>query len=211
MAAEDHFRPNVEPRRTDAQQRMHGKALAARAVVARRTEDVGADERPPLEPPERDFGPTPPLDDADHLERAERLERHDVVRYSEPPGDRGAVTVVPVEKLDDADDVLELVDAWVVDGIDQPRAALRGEGVRATFHELVLDPLRYGNHNSAQRSTCGKPFARAAATRSSTLYGMLRNSTASVSSSTIAYSQRRAVPIAPTQNHNVRSKRRSHC
>ena len=59
--------------------------------------------------------------------------------------------------------------------------------VRRALEEAVFDPFRYVFHETR------------------------RNSTASVSLSTSAYSHRRPVPIAPTQNHSVRSKRRSHC
>ena len=194
---------DVELRRPQAQERMHAEALVARAEVARRADGVAAGERALAGPPQRHLAPRTSETQRQELERPEALLGDDVVRDPQPARDRGAVPVVPVEQLDDADHVFELFDSRPVDRVDDPRSAIRAERVRGALEELVLDPLRYGNHNSAQRSTRGKPFALASAISASTSYGMLRNSTASVSSSTSAYSHRRAVPTAPTQNHSV--------
>ena len=72
--------------------------------------------------------------------------------HSEALGDLLAVAVVPVEQLQHAGDVLELRDARVVDGVDEPGASLRDECVRRALEELVLNPLDYSVQDSTQRS-----------------------------------------------------------
>jgi hypothetical protein len=59
---------------------------------------------------------------------------------------------VAIEQLDHAGDVLEGVDARIVDGVDQPGASVGGERVRAALHELLLDPFLYAIHDATQRS-----------------------------------------------------------
>src|SRR3954469_3540575 len=190
---------------------MHPQPLVTGPVERRRPVRLRADQYPLVAPPERHLAPAPLQPHRQELEGAERLPRHRVVRDPEAGGDRGAVAVVPVEQLDHACDVFQLVDARPVYRIDQPRAGVGGERMGAALHELLLDPLRYAFHDSTQRSKYGKSFARAVAISSSTSNGMRRNSIARLSSSTSAYSHQRPTPTAPTQNHNVLSKRRNHC
>src|SRR6266545_7722113 len=177
---------------------MDAEPLAAGAEVACSAEDVRADEHALGRPPERDLSPAAAHADRQELERPERLLRHDVMRDAESVRERGAVAVVPVEELDDSGRRSRGTDALLqsvhVDRIDKPDAAAGHERVGAALHELVRDPaeagvgLVYRFHIAAQRSKPGKSSARAAAISSSTSNGIRRNSSASVSSSTSAYS-----------------------
>ena len=151
MSAEDHV--GVEPaellaRRRETQEWMHCETLPAREEVRRRPEHIRADEHVPLGPPERDLVPEAAADDRNEGERAERLSRQHVKANTEPFGKRGAVAVVAVLQLDHpgrtAGGADPLLDAFAVDGIDQPDAAVDDERMRAALHELVDDPAEAG-------------------------------------------------------------------
>ena len=122
---------------TQAPERVHGQPLVAGAVVAGGAERVGADERPPLGPPESAFAPA----EADRLERADAAARNRVVRDAETARDRAAVPRVPVEQLEHPARLAQrphpLVEALGIDRVDEPDAALVvTERVRAAAHEL---------------------------------------------------------------------------
>jgi hypothetical protein len=72
--------------------------------------------------------------------------------HAQAPRDRSAVAVVTVEQLEDSRDVVELVDARVVDRVDQPRATFDDKRMRSTLEELVLDPLDYSFQEATQWS-----------------------------------------------------------
>jgi len=123
---------------------MHRQPLIAGPVIRRSAEHIGADEHAAVGPPERDLVPRAAVPDGDAGERAQRPLRNNVVPDTEPSSEGGAVTVVPVEQLEDArggsrraNPLLETVS---VDGIDHPDPAVLDERVRATLHELVDDP-----------------------------------------------------------------------
>ncbi len=67
-----------------------------------------------------------------------------MVTNTEPPGEGRAVAVVPVEQLEDARRSARradsLLDAFSVDGVYDPDAAVLDERVRAPLHELRDDP-----------------------------------------------------------------------
>ena len=67
-----------------------------------------------------------------------------MVFHAEPARERGAVTVVTVEQLQDpgrfAGSTYSFFDAVTVDRIDQPDATVDDKRVRAALHELVHDP-----------------------------------------------------------------------
>jgi hypothetical protein len=148
VPAEDHLRPDVEPWRPEPHERVDSELLLSRPVVARCAECIGAREHTPLVPPKRDFV----LADPDEHERRDPLVWQHDAPDSEPLGDRFAVTIVAVEQLQHSGDVLKLVDARIVDGVNEPRAGLRDECVRRALEELVFDPLLYSVHESTQRS-----------------------------------------------------------
>ena len=85
-----------------------------------------------------------------------------MMRNAEPLGDLDAVATVAVEQLDDtgrrACGTHTLLHPGVVHRIDEPDTAVDDERVRATPHELVLDPaeagleLVYGVHLAAHAS-----------------------------------------------------------
>ncbi len=83
-------------------------------------------------------------DDWNEGERADRLSRYDVKANTEPSGKRGAIAVMAIQQLDDpgrtAGGADPLFDAFAVEGIDQPDAAVDDERMRAAVHELVDDP-----------------------------------------------------------------------
>ncbi len=83
------------------------------------------------------------------------------MRDAEPPGDGGAVAVVPVEQLDDPGGLPELPDAVVelgpVDDVEEPDAAVDLERVRGASHPLLRDPaagLRDLVDDPHARSSC---------------------------------------------------------
>ena len=67
-----------------------------------------------------------------------------MVTNTEPIGEGRAVSVVPVEKLEDARRSARcadsLLDAFRIDRVYEPDAAVLDERVRATLHELGDDP-----------------------------------------------------------------------
>lgn len=136
---------------------MHCEPLIAGPVVRRGAEHIGADEHAAAGPPERNLVPGAAVLDGDEGERAQRPLRNDVVPDTEAGGEGGAVTVVPVEQLQDtggcacsADSFLDTVP---VDGIDHPDAAVLDDGVRATLHELVDDPTEAAVELVAERDS----------------------------------------------------------
>ena len=125
-------------RRREPQERRDREPLAPRAVVRRGAERVGAHERAEVREPERHLVPALPLQHGDHLERraCRREVRDDVMRHAESAGDACAVAAVPIEQLHDGCGLTERANALerlvVVDRIDQPDPAARGERVRGS-------------------------------------------------------------------------------
>ena len=132
-------------RRPEPQHGVEAGRLCARAEEGDRPERVGDEQEPPLRPPERRLAPPAVPDDRAQLERRPgKRARHDVMRDAEPPGDGGAVAVVPVEQLDDPGGLAELPDAVVelgpVDDVEEPDAAVDLERVRGARHPLLRHP-----------------------------------------------------------------------
>ena len=136
------------PERTrgpEAEEGVHSRRLRAGAEEGDRAERVGNDEDAPLLPPQRHLAPPAKPHHRAELERGSRkLPWHHVVRHAEPLRDGGAVPVVPVEQLHDGRRLAELADAIVeariVDDVEEPDASGDGEGVRGAPARLVLDP-----------------------------------------------------------------------
>jgi len=107
---------------------MHRQSLLAGSVIPRSAEHIGADEYAAIWPPKRDFIPRLGAPDGDEGERAQRPLRNNVVPDTEPSSEGGAVTVVPVEQLEDARGCTRsadpLLDTVTVDGIDHPDATV---------------------------------------------------------------------------------------
>lgn len=107
---------------------MDAKRFPRRAEVTRSPERVGADEHGFFRPPKGCLAPAEPVDDAKHFEwrPGHTLEGHAEERHAEARGQRGAVPLVPVEELDDADRLAERehpsVHALSLHGIDEPDA-----------------------------------------------------------------------------------------
>jgi hypothetical protein len=151
VSAEDHLglkSAELLAWRCETQEWMHGETLPAREEVRRRPEHIRADEHAPFRPPQRDLVPEAAANDRDEGERADRLSRHDVQANTEPSGKRGAIAVMTIQQLDDpgrtAGGADPLFDAFAVDGIDQPDAAVDDERMRAAVHELLDDPAEAG-------------------------------------------------------------------
>jgi len=147
VTAQDHIglqRPKLTSRRTQPQEWMHCEPFTPRAEVRRGAEHVGTDEHVAVGPPERHLVPRPAVLDGDARKGADRSLRNDVVTNTEPRGEGRAVAVVPVEQLEDARRSARcansLLDAFRVDGVYDPDAAVFDERVRATLHELRDDP-----------------------------------------------------------------------
>jgi len=123
---------------------MHREPFIPRAEVRRSAEHVGTDEHAAVGPPECHLVPRPAVLDGDARKRADRSLRNDMVTNTEPRGEGRAVAVVPVEQLEDARRSARcadsLLDAFCVDGVYDPDAAVLDERVRATLHELRDDP-----------------------------------------------------------------------
>lgn len=123
---------------------MNPEPLVACVEVVHRAERIGADEHTSLGPPEGDFLPPAPHPDRNELERRHARGGYEVVRHAETLRQLGAVSVMPVEELQDPgrlaggpDPILYAVaENW----IDRPDAAGGDEHVRAARHELVHDP-----------------------------------------------------------------------
>jgi hypothetical protein len=141
VAAEDDGRLDVELRRTQPQEGVHAQTLVAGAEDGGRPECVPASQNSLLGPPERDLTPPPLHPDRQELERPNTLTGDEVVPHPQPGRDCAAVAVVAVEQLNDTHDVFELGDERAVEWIDQPRALVGHDGVRAALQELFLDPF----------------------------------------------------------------------
>jgi hypothetical protein len=140
VTAEDHGGLDAQPRRPQAQERMHSEALAAGAEVVGSAERVGADEDAPLGPPEGNLLPAAPVTHGQELERPDSLPRDDVMRHAEAVRQLRTIAVVSVEQLDHARRSAGTRDQLVLEWIDQPGLPVDGERVRAALHELVGDP-----------------------------------------------------------------------
>src|SRR5215207_8572202 len=82
---------------------MDAERLVARAVVRRRADGLGDDERPPLRPPERDLVPAERSAERHRLEGdSGELPRAGEERHPEARRDRSTVTPVLAEELQDA-------------------------------------------------------------------------------------------------------------
>ena len=132
-------------RRPEPQHGVEAGGLCPGPEEGDRPERVRDEQEPPLRPPERHLAPPAEPDDRAQLERRPgKLAGHDVMRDAEPPGDGGAVAVVPVEQLDDARRLAELADPVVepgpVDDVEEPDAAVDLERVRRARHPLLRHP-----------------------------------------------------------------------
>jgi hypothetical protein len=158
VPAEDHVGLHVQPRRPQAQQRVHSEALPAGTEVVGGAKRVGADEDAPLRPPERNLLPAPLVTHGQELERPDSLPRDEMMRHAEAARQPRTVAVVPVEQLDHARRPSGTRDQLVLERIDQPGLPVNDKRVRAAFHELVGDPaetaveLVYELHFAAQSS-----------------------------------------------------------
>ena len=123
---------------------MNPERLVACEKIVHRPERIAADEDTSLGPPEGDFLPPAPHPDRNEFERRHARGRYDVMRHAETLRQLGAISVVPVEQLQDTgglaggpDPILHAVaDKW----IDRPDAAGGNEHVRTARHELIHDP-----------------------------------------------------------------------
>jgi hypothetical protein len=123
---------------------MNPKRLVACEEVVHRPERIAADEDASLGPPEGDFLPPAPHPDRNELERRYARGGYDVMRHTETLRHLGAVSIMPVEQLQDPgrlaggpDPVLHAV---AEERIDRPDAAGGDEHMRTARHELVHDP-----------------------------------------------------------------------
>ena len=137
--------PPERARRPEPQHGVEAGRLCARAEEGDRPDRVGDEQQPPLRPPERHLAPPAAPDDRAQLERRSgKLARHDEMRDAEPPGDGGAVAVVPVEQLDDPGRLPELPDARRrARASRRRRRARRGRRPRGRARcapPLLLDP-----------------------------------------------------------------------
>jgi hypothetical protein len=123
-----------------------GEAFAGASEVGGRPERVGEDGDARLRPPERGFLPARNPRDAKERERSARdsVEGNDVKRDGQALGKRGAITLVPVEKLDHPGRLPRSAHAFlegvVREGIDQPAGTVDDECVRNPFEEALLAP-----------------------------------------------------------------------
>ena len=123
---------------------MNPERLIACVEIVHRPERIGADEHTSLGPPEGDFLPPAPHPDRNELEWRQARGGYEVVRHAETLRQLGAVSVVPVEELQDpgrlagsADPILHAV---AEKRIDRPDAAGCDERMRTARHELIHDP-----------------------------------------------------------------------
>jgi hypothetical protein len=123
---------------------MNPERLIACVEVVHRPERIGADEHTSLGPPEGDFLPPAPHPDRNEFEWRQARGGYDVVRHAEALRQLGAVSVVPVEQLQDpgrlAGSAEPILDAVAEDWIDRPDAAGCDERMRTARHELIHDP-----------------------------------------------------------------------
>jgi len=120
------------------------EALVTGKEVADRPERISADEDTTLGPPEGDLLPPAPHPDRNELERRHARGGHDVMRHAEILRQLRAVSVMPVEQLQNAGRLAggpdPILDAVAENRIDRPDAAGVDEHMRTARHELVDDP-----------------------------------------------------------------------
>jgi hypothetical protein len=128
----------------EAQEGMHGEALAGGPEVRGGAERVSEDEHAPLCPPERCFAPARHVHDAEEPEGSafDVLSWYDVMRHAETSRELRAVAVVAVEELDHsrrpAGSADPLFDPVHLERIDEPDAALHDERVRCPLQEPLF-------------------------------------------------------------------------
>ena len=123
---------------------MNTERLVACEKVVRRPERIAADEDTSLGPPEGDFLPPAPHPDRKEPERRHARGGYDVMWHTETLRQLDAVSVMPVEQLQDPgrlaggpDSILHVV---AEERIDRPDAAGSDEHMRTARHELIHDP-----------------------------------------------------------------------
>lgn len=123
---------------------MNTERLVACEKVVHRPERIAADEDTSLGPPEGDFLPPAPHPDRNEPERRHARGGYDVMWHTETLRQLDAVSVMPVEQLQDPgrlaggpDSILHVV---AEERIDRPDAAGSDEHVRTARHELIHDP-----------------------------------------------------------------------
>ena len=123
---------------------MNPEQLVASEEVVHRPERIGADQDTSLGPPEGDFLPPAPQPDRNELERRHARGGYDVMRHAETLRQLGAVSVMPVEQLQDpgrlAGGPNPILYPVAEERIDRPDAAGDDEHVRTARHELIHDP-----------------------------------------------------------------------
>ena len=123
---------------------MNPEPLVACEEVVHSPERIGADQHTSLGPTEGHFLPPAAHPDRNELERRHARGGYNVMRHAEALRQLGAVSVVPVEQLQDpgrlAGGADPLLHAVAQDWIDRPDAAGSGEHVRTARHELIHDP-----------------------------------------------------------------------
>ena len=123
---------------------MNTERLVACEEVVHRPERIAADEDTSLGPPEGDFLPPAPHPDRNELERRHARGGYDVMRHAETLRQLDAVSVMPVEQLQDpgrlAGSPDSILHAVAEERIDRPDAAGSDEHVRTARHELIHDP-----------------------------------------------------------------------
>ena len=123
---------------------MNPERLIARVEVVHRPERIGANEHTSLGPPEGDFLPPAPHPDRNELEWRQARGGYEVVRHAETLRQLGAVSVMPVEELQDPGRLAggpdPILHAVAEERIDRPDAAGGDEHVRTARHELIHDP-----------------------------------------------------------------------
>jgi hypothetical protein len=125
---------------------MNPEPLVACEEVVHSPERIGADEQTSLGPPEGDFLPPAPHPDRNELEWRQARGGYDMVRHAETLRQLGAVSVMPVEQLQDPGRLAGGPDptlhAVAQDWIDRPNAPGGDEHVRTARHELIHDPAK---------------------------------------------------------------------
>jgi hypothetical protein len=123
------------PRWREAKQRVDPEQLVTGAEVTRSSEGIGADEDSFFGPPESRLPPAEAVDQAKRVEwrYGNPLERHAEERHAEARGQRRAITVMPVEELNDTGRLAErqhtLLHAVCIQRIDEPDAVTREQRV----------------------------------------------------------------------------------
>ena len=123
---------------------MNPERLIACVEVVHRAERISADEHTSLGPPEGDFLPPAPHPDRNEVEWRQARGGYEVVRHAETLRQLGAVSVVPVEELQDpgrlAGSAEPILHAVAEKRIDRPDAAGCDKRMRTARHELIHDP-----------------------------------------------------------------------